>query len=577
MSMYDLIDSPWLPLRPKGETAVGEFSLRQALLGASEFDSLTVDLPTHAPALLRQVLLPVVMDALGRPPDRQEWARRFTAGGFTDSEQDTLGAYLDEHRARFDLFDAHAPFAQVGGLHTAKNETKGSALLVVTAAAGNNVPLFAARTEGDPLPLSPAQAARWLLHAHCWDTAAIKSGAADDPQVKAGKTMGNPTGPLGSLGVVLPSGRSLYETLLLNIPFGTQPEDDLPHWRREPLTARWQVRAATGLLDLWTWQSRRIRLIAEDTDDTNDSDDVGGGVRVCRVVLCAGDRLREVPEWEPHTTWSFSKAPKGGGTFRKPRRHTPGKAAWRGLEALLAAERQEGGDVETSVLLRQLAGVQAEGLLAFDYPLRVETIAITYGTQSAVVEDIVFDAIPLPVAALRADEDVYGVVLEVAEQAEGLARAVNNLSADLRRAAGADPIPWDKGQRPGEFVLHALDALVRRFLIGVRASADDPEVLERGRDAWEKLARDRTWEVAEKVLAGAAHSAFAGRAVEKNGRTFTYRLAGAEQNFRRQLATILTRCAPAADDSPGEAVPLVEGALSPLQDTVSAAETARTL
>ncbi|MGJ6968826.1 type I-E CRISPR-associated protein Cse1/CasA [Streptosporangium sp. G11] len=572
MSMYDLIDSPWLPLRPKGGKAVGEFSLREALLDASEFDSLTVDLPTHTPALLRQVLLPVVMDALGRPPDRQEWARRFDAGHFTEQEQDTLGAYLEEHRPRFDLFHAETPFAQVGGLRTAKNETKGSALLVATAAAGNNVPLFAARTEGDPLPLTPAQAARWLLHTHCWDTAAIKSGAAGDPQVKAGKTMGNPTGPLGALGVVVPVGRTLYETLLLNIPFGTQPDDDLPHWRREAPGPQWEVRAATGLLDLWTWQSRRIRLIGEETDGEGE-----GSVRVCRVVLCAGDRLRELPEWEPHTMWNFQKAPKGGGTLRRPRRHTPGKAAWRGLNALLASERQEGGDFETSVLLRQLAGLQAEGLLGFDYPLQVETIAITYGTQSAVVEDIVFDAIPLPVAALRADEDVYGVLLEVTEQAEALARAVNNLSADLRRAAGADPIPWDKGQRPGEFVLHALDPLVRRFLVGVRASASDPDVLERGRGAWEKIARERTWEVAEKVLAGATNSAFAGRAVEKNGREFTYRLASAEQNFHRQIATILTRYTPAADDSAEEDVSLIEDAVSPLEEAVSAAVTAQTL
>ena len=192
--------------------------------------------------------------------------------------------------------------------------------------------------------------------------------------------------------------------------------------------------------------------------------------------------------------------------------------------------------------------VQAEGLLGFDYPLQVETIGITYGTQSAVVEDILFDAIPLPVTALRAEEDTYTVLLEVTKQAEDLAKAVNNLSADLRRAAGADPIPWDKGQRCGEFVLHALDPLVRRFLAGVRTSADDPDMLERGRTAWEKIARDRTWDIAEKVLATATHSEFGGRAVEKNGREFTYRLATAEQNFRRQINTVLLRCVPAADD-----------------------------
>ncbi|MET9064236.1 type I-E CRISPR-associated protein Cse1/CasA [Streptosporangium sandarakinum] len=540
MPVYDLVDSPWLPLRPKGAKAPEEHSLREALIRAHEFDFFVLDLPTHAPALLRQVLLPVVMHALGRPRDRMEWARRFNAGRFTSEEQDKLRAYLEEHRTRFDLFDAEAPFAQVSGLHTAKHETKGSALLVATAASGNNVPLFASRTEGDPLPLTPSQAARWLLHAHCWDTAAIKSGAAGDPQVKAGKTTGNPTGPLGALGAIVPMGRSLYETLMLNIPIGVQPGDDLPQWARDPLGSAWDVRAATGLLDLWTWQARRIRLIPEETDD---------GTRVSRVVLCAGDRLEAIPEWEPHTAWSFQKTPKSTtGTLRRPQRHTPGKAAWRGLQALLASERQDGNGFETSVLLRQLAGLQAEDLIGFDYPLQVETIGITYGNQSAVVEDILFDSIPLPVSALRAEEDAYTVLLEVTEQAEDLAKAVNNLSADLRRAAGADPIPWDKGQRPGEFVLHALDPLVRRFLIGVRASADDADLLEQGRIAWEKLARHRTWEVAERLLSTATRGEFGGRTIEKDGRQLTYRLATAEQNFRRRLKAVLPRCTHAADD-----------------------------
>ncbi|GHH66130.1 CRISPR-associated protein CasA/Cse1 [Streptosporangium violaceochromogenes] len=541
MSMYDLIDSPWLLVGPRGGGKPRKSSLREALLCAHEFDSLVVDLPTHAPALLRQVLLPVVLDALGAPRDRAEWARRFDAGRFTDEERDGLSAYLEKHRSRFDLFDKNAPFAQAAGLHTAKNETKGAALLVATAASGNNVPLFAARTEGDPLPLTPAQAVRWLLHTHCWDTAAIKSGAAGDPQAKAGKTTGNPTGPLGALGVVVPVGRSLYETLLLNLPATSQPAADRPHWRRPPAGPEWESRAATGLLDLWTWQSRRVRLIPEETDD---------GTRVSRVVLCAGDRLPELPEWEPHTAWAFQKAPKSPtGTIRRPRRHVQGKAAWRGLDALLASAREnDEGVFETSVLLDQLAAVQAEGRLDYGYPLRVETVGVAYGNQSAVVEDILFDAIPLPVAALCAREDTSTTLLQVAEQAEELARAVNNLSADLRRAAGTDPIPWDKGQRPGEFVLHALDPLVRRFLTGVRTTAGDPEKLERGRAAWEKAARDRTWDVAEKVLATATHGEFGGRAVEKNGREFTYRLATAEQNFRRQINAILPRCAETADD-----------------------------
>ncbi|MGW2161606.1 type I-E CRISPR-associated protein Cse1/CasA [Nonomuraea sp. NPDC001699] len=539
MHNFDLIESPWLRLRPIGEVKSELCSLRDALFRAHEFDVLEVEVPTQKPALLRQVLLPVVMDALGRPADLAEWARRFANRRFTDEEREAINAYLDAFRSRFDLFSVDAPFAQVAGLHTAKNETKGSALLVATAASGNNVPLFATRTESDTLLLTPEQAARWLLHAHCWDTAGIKSGASGDPAVKAGKTTGNVTGPLGPLGVILPVGRTLFETLMLNTPIGYQSVEDLPQWRRPPAQAHWQSRAAAGLLDLWTWQARRIRLIPEETNE---------GLRVSQVVLCAGDRLQTIPEWEPHTAWTFQKMPRSRtGPLRRPRRHVPGKAAWRGLEALLASERQNGdGDVETSVLLSQLADIQAKGHVDYDYPLRVETIGITYGTQSAVVEDIMLDSIPLPVAGLRADTDTYTTLIEVAEQAEELARAVNELSADLRRARGADPIPWDRGQRPSEFVLHALDPLVRRFLIGVRSAEGDPDLLERGRTAWEKHARDRTKDVAEKLLATATGSEFAGRNVKKDRGEYVYRLAYAEQNFYQRVSNALPRWAKTA-------------------------------
>jgi len=126
-------------------------------------------------------------------------------GGGQSGRRDAR-AYLDRHAERFDLFHPDFPFAQVAGLHTVKDETKPVSLLLPAVATGNNVPLFSARTEADPPALTPAEAARALLAAQCWDTAAIKSGAAGDPQVKYGKTTGNPTGPLGQLGVVVPWG-----------------------------------------------------------------------------------------------------------------------------------------------------------------------------------------------------------------------------------------------------------------------------------------------------------------------------------------------------------------------------------
>ncbi|MEV7028417.1 type I-E CRISPR-associated protein Cse1/CasA, partial [Kitasatospora sp. NPDC093558] len=383
---------------------------------------LVVEFSTQLPAVLRQVLLPVVADATGLPQDLSEQGERLAqTGGFTEDERERLFVYLDSHRAQFDLFDSVAPFGQVAGLRTAKDETKGSAALVATAASGNNVPLFASRTDADPLDLTPAQAAHWLLHAHCWDTAAIKTGVVGDPEVKAGKTTGNPTGPLGQLGVIVPTGRTLYETLLLNLPITPPGRFGSPQWKRGPHGPGWTSRAAEGLLDLWTWQARRIRLIPHQ--------DESGGLKVARVVIGAGDRLSPMPELEPHTAWTFTVPAKKSASAlpeRRPRRHTQGKAAWRGLEALLAPTRQSTDGFETSILLDQISALREDGQLPADYPLQVETFGVVYGTQSSVVEDVIHDAIPLPLLALHQDSEVRRLLLDVAEQAEQLAKAVNN-------------------------------------------------------------------------------------------------------------------------------------------------------
>ncbi|MFI1885375.1 type I-E CRISPR-associated protein Cse1/CasA [Streptomyces jumonjinensis] len=560
------MDEPWLSARPAGD-AVGDggraggvraVGLRRLLLDAEQFQDLVVDLPTQKPAIFRQLLLPVVVDALGQPANAAEWAEMFQAGAFTEKQRQGLTAYFDEHGHLFDLFDAVEPFAQVAGLHTAKGETKGSALLVATAATGNNVPLFSSRTEGDPLELTPAQAARWLLHTHCWDTAAIKTGAVGDPQAKSGKTTGNPVGPLGQLGVTMPMGRTVYETLLLNIPFGQAPlSDDRPQWHRRATEGAveatlscalpaWQTRTARGLLDVWTWQSRRIRLIPEETP---------AGLRVTRVIVAAGDRLTTTPQADPHTAWIRDRpAPRAkksangrSANSLRPRRHQPGRAAWRGLEALLAigsvGQNREAtatrSGFQTSVLLSKLREVGARMPQA--YPLQVELTGIAYGNQSAVIEDIVFDEIPLPITALDPEGIVYDSLLGAVDQAENLATAVNHLSGDLRRAAGSEPIPWDKGQRPGDTLLHALDPVVRRLLAGLRAAGEDFDVSERGLEAWEQKAERATWKVAEQIFSTAAPGLFTGRTVIKDGKEHVYRLSTAERAFRHRLDTILTR------------------------------------
>jgi CRISPR system Cascade subunit CasA len=528
---FNLVDEAWLPVVCDGESQL--MGLRAVLVRAHRISSLGLGFPAQIPALLRQLLIPILLDAGLVPVSYEQWADWFNAGEFSPAQDSKVEAYLAEHRGAFDLFDPVRPFGQVAQLATGKDTTSSIAQLIAPVASGNNVPIFSAYTDADDLQLSPGEAALWLLHAQCWDTAGIKPGAVGDPAVKAGKTTGNPTGPLGGLGVVVPTGRTLHETLLLNLPvrYGGLDPRDAPQWRR-PSTSAWQQRSAVDVMDLLTWQSRRIRLIPAESEH---------GIVVNRVVMTAGDRLGEMPEWEPHTLWRRGADVKGRPDVVRPRRHSPGRAAWRGLDSLIAMDLPAGGEgALTSRLLRQLGEIQAEELIDLGHPVDIEVHGYKYGTMSAIFEDNVFDSLPLPVLALTGEGEVREAVLRIAAQAGELEGAVNRLAADLRRAAGGDPVPWDKGQRPGTLLIHALDLIVRETLSGL-GGADVADTITQLLTDWEIRARRATDNVAADLLARVAPETFGGR--QKDGHT--YRAANAERVFRAAVAKILPRAAEA--------------------------------
>lgn|GEM_PF-2701330 len=502
---FSLVDEPWIAVVERGMPRLR--SLMEALLQAHEIDTLSVANPLETVAMLRQVLLPAYLDACGIPTSEAEWQARWDEGTLPAVE---IKKYLGEHRQVFDLFGAR-PFGQVAGLRTAKDETKPVSLLIATTATGNNVPLFAARTEADPPSLTPAEATRAMLATQCWDTAAIKSGAADDEMVSGGKTTGNPTGPCGALGVIVPLGRNLAETILLNTPIVGQPDpEDLPQWRsRVAPTGAWRQDDPKGLLHLLTWQSRRVRLVPER---------IGGEIVVRRVVLTAGDRIRSLPQdVEPHTAWRQVDKPRAGQPSVTPVRHVIGRDSWRGLEPMLATVPQASTKVSSSLLLSQLHRLQMSGHLGEDLPLQVMTVGVAYGNQSAVVEDVIADLLPLPMAALHPDSDVRQVIETVMTQAEGLRRAGNNFGDDLRRAGGGHPLPWDKGFRLGDALMHDFNRVVRRLLADMQRQ---PELWERAEEAWQESSLALAHAAAERALSAIPPTAFLGR-TDKGGKRTT--------------------------------------------------------
>jgi CRISPR system Cascade subunit CasA len=528
---FKLADGTWIPAVRQGGR-LEEVSLRTALTEAHTIDDLGWGNPLETAAILRQVLLPIYLDACGFPDGDAAWVERFERGRL---DADRISRYLDDNAHRFDLF-GDRPFAQAAGLRTAKDETKPVSLLIASAATGNNVPLFGFRTDADPPALTPAEAARALLATHCWDTAGIKTGAADDKTVKAGKTTGNHTGPLGNLGVIIPIGRNLAETILLNTPYDYRPRPhDRPQWMADladahwPGSSAWSSRPVKGLLDLLTWQSRRIRLHPEV--------DPAGNIVVRRVVVTAGDRMDRLPEYEPHTAWRRVEKPKAGEPPHRPIRHIPGRAAWRGLEPMVAVGKRRGAE-STSTLLSQLSDLRAAEQVPTDLPVQVVTVGLAYGTQNAVVEEAIADRIPLPVAALDPESEVSDLLISVVSQAEKLQNATNRLGDDLRRAVGGDKLPWDKGQRIGDELIQRFSPLVNRILVGLQR---EPDRVDEAEEAWRTAAERLAWQAAEAALAATPPAAFLGQVVKNGAREERVNEAIAGRWFGGSVRKILGR------------------------------------
>jgi CRISPR system Cascade subunit CasA len=517
---FDLVDEPWLPcLMADGGSR--ELGLRDVLLDAHSVRDMSLDVPTQFPPVLR-LLLAIVHRALrqpgtsGGPRSRKSWEYLWELATLP---RDSISRYLDEHRDQFQLFQPAVPFMQVADLKTASGEAKTIAQLIPFAAKGNNAPLFSAARDDNPPLLTCGEAARWLLHAHAWDTAAIKTGAVGDSHVKGGKTTGNPTGPLGQLGVLIPVGRTLWHTLLLNLLVlddDISPADDLPSWEKGPLTAQWQERYPRGVLDLYTWPGRRVRLVPEQTSS---------GVRVRRAIVTAGDRNADatmLTRLEPHTAWRRSelreKELKRARVYM-PVRHQPGRQLWRGLGPILAQAQADRPGTEDQyrgpLMLAQLAG---HADLLRGEPIRLFGTGITYGNQAAVIEETYTDMMPFPVAVLADRGGGWeAAALDAVRAAEEGAVALGRLVMNLARAAGCreDKLIGGRRRAARDRLYAELDSRFRRWIAGLGESADEP-VGALGQ--WRGEVRDQVGRIAGELLGSVPPQAVRGREVQSRER-----------------------------------------------------------
>ncbi|MER5972338.1 type I-E CRISPR-associated protein Cse1/CasA [Streptomyces sp. NPDC002055] len=556
---FNLAHRPWLPVQLV-DGSKRELSLLEVFDQARDIRRLVGDLPTQDFALTR-LLLAILHDALdvsgtgAAPADIDAWEELWL------SETPYAGLvadYLHRHHDRFELLHSERPFFQVAGLRTAKDEV--SSLNRVVADVPNGEPFFSMRMPGVD-GLGWAEAARWLVHAQAFDPSGIKSGAVDDPRVKAGKGYPQGVAWAGTLGGVLVEADNLHETLLLNLVAADSTElhvnqADRPAWRAEPCgpaEAADLAQRPYGLRDLYTWQSRRIRL-------HHDADGVHG------VVLAYGDRLEphNRMRYEPMTGWRRSPAQekkRGEGLVYLPQEHAPSRMAWRGMEGLLTGREagtdqgQDGAKYLRPGIVQWIARLTSEGFLPSGYLIRTRIIGARYGTQQSVIDEVVDDGVLMPVVLLHRDDRRYGQkavdALNDAEKAVGM---LADLATDLALASGADPQP--RGDTARDLGFGTLDTHYRQWLRDLGAAPD----LEEHRDRWKRQVHNIVCGLGTGLLDDAGLAAWEGRVVETRGGRRWLNDAAAELRFKRRLNGLLAT----EDDGPPDPPPAQPPVESPV-------------
>ncbi|MFF9778470.1 type I-E CRISPR-associated protein Cse1/CasA [Streptomyces sp. NPDC013978] len=523
-----MTERSWIPvLRHDG--GQDELSLREVFAQADSLRQIVGDVPTQEFALLR-LLLAIAHDALDGPQDLDGWAELWAdADSFAP-----VAAYLDEHRDRFDLLHPLTPFFQVADLRTARDEV--FSLNRIVADVPNGEPFFSARMPTVDR-LGFAEAARWVVHAHAYDTSGIKTGTVGDDRAKSGKVYPLGVGWAGTLGGLFAEGDSVRETLLLNLvaadTTGLRIDgDDRPAWRREPCGASAAAnRHASGVRDLYTWQTRRMRLHF-------DEDGVHG------VVLSYGDPLaaHNMHTREPMTAWRRSKAQekkRGEALVYLPREHDPSRSVWRGLSSLIAERQVVGQGAEAASALRPgvlewVARLVTEGELPRGFLIRARVVGAVYGTQQSVIDEIVDDRLAMAVLLLhRQDREYAQQAIDAVGDAEHAVTALGDLATDLARAAGTDTDgPRTRARERG------FDALDDPYRIWLRALADAANPDEQ-RTLWQQETHRIIGRLGDRLLAEAGEAAWDGRIVATAKGTVWLNSAYADGWFRRRLSEAL--------------------------------------
>jgi CRISPR type I-E-associated protein CasA/Cse1 len=358
MPMFRLDQQPWIPVVGYDGLA-RSVNLVEAFTDAQQIAFLAGS-PLEVAAIARFLL--AIAHLTETPPTLSAWGELWqNRRGFMDR----CSRYVHSQKDAWDLFHDLHPFGQWPPLDKTLNPAH---ILIYDAARKNNAVLTDHSREAFPIMIPAPALARGIITANAY---AGSSGG------------GYRSGPLSMRTVAFLCGRTLDETILLNLL--VQPHS--------PVAYNWNSygHATEGggiCLDLvrrYLWTSRRVRLIPSTKGAASES-----------IFLAPGN---EMPESERKEDPMVVLRKDAKGTEYVPLRLESGRALWRSAHVLLNWHE----DVRRLAAVDQLHRIWRRGLLPPNQTISMRICAVAGDAQGPSTELWRDESLPFSFAVLTED------------------------------------------------------------------------------------------------------------------------------------------------------------------------------
>lgn len=514
---FNLIDEPWIRVMDN-HCNVSEVSLKEALLNAHNYKSLSGELPTQDIAVMR-LMLAVLHTVYSRADEEgnespledseneaiYRWKALWKKGRFSEK---AIADYFENWHERFWLFHPERPFYQI----TEKNMSdliKGQKNLLLSklngeiAQGSNKINFFSLYSGNQAGNLSYAQAARWLVFTNSFDDTALKPQGTNLPSANVGW--------LGQLGLVYILGDTLFETLILNLVLinnGDIESKQTPVW--EEKTLRYKERTIIpfpdNLAELYTLQSRRIHLFRENG-------------KITHFHILAGDLVSSDNAFEePMTAWvKFTKNKNEGITAYYPQTHKFPQQMWREFSTMYNHRDEE----IPGIIKWYKKNIAVKKSLSGKRTLRTAIAAIEFDSSSShKYVNYLSDSLTMHAELLSDLGADWRAKIEMEiDRCGKLANAIAYLAQNLYVASGGSNSKKDKHYM--EIPNQVKSQLFYRFDIPFREwlSSIDPEIVDEEEKykkqlKWQSTAQKITETYAQELVFETSDSAIIGHNVD---------------------------------------------------------------